>query len=310
MGGMKRRPVVPTVIQTAIALTLFCLAASAQQKRLILHADDLGNAHATNVAAMEMLDSGAVSSASIMMPCAWVAEIADYARKHPEKDLGLHLTLTSEWKGLRWGPVAGREKVPGLVDPEGYMHKSEVTVAMKATPQEIETELRAQIQLAQKLGIKFTHFDTHMGTLYTRLEFFQVFEKLGKEYGVPILRVKPSDAARQRLKAVPDLIKYVTDNEPRFAQEGLPRLDLLVESAAGGAKTFDDRKAAYWKTLRELPPGQTMMIIHPAVLDPELKAMTNSAADRDGDYRIFMDAATRQVIRDAEIKLIGWRDAK
>jgi predicted glycoside hydrolase/deacetylase ChbG (UPF0249 family) len=245
-----------------------------------------------------------------MMPCPWVAEIADYARKHPEKDLGLHFTLTSEWKGLRWGPVAGRNQVPGLVDPEGYLRKSELFVAAKATPQEIETELRAQIELARTLGIKFTHFDTHMGTLYTRLDYFKVFEKLGKEYGVPILRVKPTEAAKVRLKGVPDLIKYAIDNDARFAQEGLPRLDLLLESAAAGAKTFEDRKAAYWKTLRELPPGQTMMIVHPAMMDPELKAMTNSSADRDGDYRIFMDAATRQVIKDAGIKLIGWRDAK
>jgi len=291
-------------------VSLLAVMTTAQEKRLILHADDLGNAHATNVAAMEMLDSGAVSSASIMMPCAWVAEIADYARKHPEKDLGLHMTLTSEWKGLRWGPVAGRDKVPGLVDGEGYLPKSELMVAMKATPQEVETELRAQIELARKLGIKFTHLDTHMGTLYTRLDFFKVFEKLGKEYGVPILRVKPTEAAKQRLKSVPDLVQYAIDNETRYAQEGLPRLDLLLEGAAAGAKTFEDRKAAYWKTLRELPPGQAMMIIHPAVMDPELKAMTNSSADRDGDYRIFMDPATRQVIKDAGIHLIGWRDAK
>jgi predicted glycoside hydrolase/deacetylase ChbG (UPF0249 family) len=309
---LERCPICVHLRSSAVLILAFILSvvAAAQEKRLIIHADDLGNAHATNVAAMEMLESSAVSSASIMMPCAWVAEIADYARKHPEKDLGLHLTLTSEWKGLRWGPVAGRSRVPGLVDAEGYMHMSEMTVAMKASAQEVETELRAQIELAKALGIKFTHFDTHMGTLYTRLDFFQVFEKLGKEYGVPILRVKPTDAARKRIAAVPDLSKYVIDNDDRFAQEGLPRLDLLLESAANGTKTMEDRTAAYHKTLRELAPGLTMMIIHPAVLDPELKAMTNSSTDRDRDYRIFMSDATRQVIKDAAIKLVGWRDVR
>ena len=292
-----------------LLLLFIAMLAPAQSKRLIIHADDLGNAHATNVAAMEMLDSGAASSASIMMPCAWVAEIADYARKHPEKDLGLHLTLTSEWKGLRWGPVAGRTRVPGLVDAEGYMHKSEATVAMKATPLEVETELRAQIELAKTLGIKFTHFDTHMGTLYTRLDFLQVFEKLGKEYSVPILRVKPTEAALKRVKDAAGIAQYITANDARFEKEGLIRLDLLLENASGGAKN-EARKAAYHKTLRELPDGLTMMIIHPAVMDPELKAMTNSSADRDADYRIFMDVETRQVIRDAGIKLVGWRDAK
>lgn len=295
------------LILAALALTTFAFS---QEKRLILHADDLGNAHATNVAAMELLDTGAVSSASIMMPCAWVAEIADYARKHPEKDLGLHLTLTSEWKGLRWGPVAGRDRVSGLVDGEGYMHKSEATVAMKATAQEVETELRAQIELAKKLGIKFTHLDTHMGTLYTRPDFLQVFEKLGKENGVPILRVKVTEASKQRLAAAPDVVKYVVENDARVAAEGLPRLDVLWEGFRPNPKTFEDRKTGYWKVLRELQPGLTMMIVHPAVMDPELKAMTNSATDRDADYRIMLDAATRQVIKDAGIKLVGWRDVK
>ncbi len=290
-----------------LAFSILCLAifAGAQTKRLILHADDLGNAHATNLAAIEMLDSGAVSSASIMMPCAWVAEMADYARKHPEKDLGLHLTLTSEWKSLRWGPVASRERVPGLIDEEGYMHKSEATVAMKASAAEIETELRAQIALAQKLGIPFTHFDTHMGALYTRLDFFQVFEKLGKEFHVPILRIKPTPTSLKRVEAIPDLKKYLMT-----AGEGLPRLDLLIEDAARNTKSFGERMLAYQKTLRELPDGLTMMIVHPAVMDAELKAMTNSSANRDGDYRIFMDSSTRKTIQDTGIKLVGWRDTK
>jgi predicted glycoside hydrolase/deacetylase ChbG (UPF0249 family) len=299
----------PAMGKWFLLLLFIATLCSSQDRRLIIHADDLGNAHATNVAAMEMLDSGAVSSASIMMPCAWVAEIAEYARKHPEKDLGLHLTLTSEWKGLRWGPVAGRDRVPGLVDAEGYMHKSEVTVAMKSNPQEIETELRAQIELAKTLGIKFTHFDTHMGTLYTRLDFLQVFEKLGKEFGVPILRVKPSEAALKRVKDAAGIADYITKNDARFAAEGLIRLDLLLENASGGAHN-EARKVAYHKTLRELPPGLTMIIIHPAVMDPELKAMTNSAPDRDADYRIFMDPEARAVIKEAGIKLVGWRDAK
>ena len=292
------------------AVLAFMPLALTQEKRLILHADDLGNAHATNLAAMTLLDAGAVSSASIMMPCAWVAEIADYARKHPEKDLGLHLTLTSEWKGVRWGPVAGRDKVPNLVDGEGYMPKSEIMVAMKATPQEVETELRAQIELAKKLGIKFTHFDTHMGTLYTRPDFFQVFEKLGKEYEVPILRVKITDASKRRLAGAPEMLKYAIENEARFAQESWPRLDVLFEGFSPNPKTFEERQAGYWKYFREIQPGLTMMIVHPAVMSPELQAMTNSAADRDADYRIMLDPATRQVIKEAGIKLVGWRDVR
>src|SRR5258708_37008379 len=91
-------------------LTVAACLASAQEKRLIIHADDLGNAHATNVAAMEMLDSGAVSSASIMMPCAWVAEIADYARKHPEKDLGIASHADQRMEGAALGPCGRAQR--------------------------------------------------------------------------------------------------------------------------------------------------------------------------------------------------------
>ena len=88
------------------------------------------------------------------------------------------------------------------------------------------------------------------------------------------------------------------------------RLDLLLDSPVRGAKTFEERRAAYHKVLRDLKPGLTMMIIHPAVMDPELKAMTNSAAERDGDYRIFMDPATQQLIRELGIKTVGWKDLR
>jgi len=289
-----------------IVLAAFLLEPGSE-KLLIIHADDLGNAHATNRAAVELLDTDSVSSASIMMPCAWVNEIAEYARKHPDKDLGLHLTLTSEWKYLRWGPVAPKERVPGLLDPNGYMWPSVEEVARHATAAEVEAELRAQIELARKLGIRFTHLDTHMGTLYARTDYFQVFEKLGKEYGVPILRLKPTPESMARASA--DVRKFLLDQEERFKKEDHPRLDALLDNAARGTKTYEERRAAYHKAFRELKPGLYMMIIHPAVMEPELQAMTATARDRDGDYRIFLDPATKALLKELGIRTIGWKEA-
>ncbi len=284
---------------------LFLLAAAAlpaAEIQLILHADDFGMSHSVNRATMELLDSGQVSSASIMMPCPWVAEAAAYARKHPEKDLGLHLTLTSEWKTLRWGPVAPVDKVPGLLDEEGYLWRSEGDVARHASPKEVEIELRAQIEKAKRLGIRFTHFDTHMGTLYTRPDFFDVFAALGKEYGVPVLRVKPQDKEAQAgiPKAVIDHVMSQTG--PEF------RLDRLVRDGAGKAKTLEERKAAYQAVLRGLQPGVAMIIVHLGRLDPELSAATASAAAREGDYEVCRDAATAALLRERGIRLVGWRD--
>ena len=290
----------------ALAFLLACALGSAAEIRLILRADDVGMSHSTNRAAIEMLDSGAVSSASIMMPCPWVSEIAEYARKNPEKDLGLHLTLTSEWRHYRWPSVAPRDKVPGLVDSDGYLWRSVAEVAKSATPAEVEVELRAQIQKARQLGIRFTHFDTHMGTLYARPDYFQVFEKLGAEYGVPILRVKPSEGIRS--EAPKPMIDYLLKNEAAAEKAGFFRLDTLLTDAARGTREYGERKAAYHRALRALKPGVTMMILHPAVLDEELKAITNSAVQRDGDYRIFLDPDTRKLIAELGIKLVGWRD--
>ena len=139
----------------------------ANSKLLILHADDLGVAHSEDAASLDALDKGAVNSASIMIPTPWVTEVAEYAKKHPDADLGLHLTLTSEWQTYRWGSVESKDKVPALLNPDGNFPDNDSVVAVRASQDEIELELRAQIQRAIAMGIHPTHLDSHMGSLFT-----------------------------------------------------------------------------------------------------------------------------------------------
>lgn len=279
------------------------MTANAQVK-LILHGDDFGMSHSANRATIELLETNSISSASIMMPCSWVLEAAEYARTHPQKDIGLHLTLTSEWKSYRWGTVAPRDQVKGLLDPQGYMWRSVQEVATHASAAEVETELRAQIDKAKALGIRFTHLDTHMGTLYARPDYFQVFEKLGKEYGVPILRVKPSDEAQRAAPAA--TIKYLLDNEQRFQAEKVFRLDSLLPDPTRGTKTLDERRAAYHKAIQALKPGVHMLIIHASFFDDEMKGITGSAQARDWDYRTFINS--QPFFKTANVQLVGWQD--
>src|SRR5262252_3440508 len=155
-------------------------------KLVIIHADDVGVTHSVNAATIQALETGLVNSASIMVPCPWFPEIADYAKAHSSLDFGLHLTVTSERVYYRWGPVASRDKVPSLVDRDGYFHH-DWDQHPKIDPQDVERELRAQIERALAMGVQPTHFDSHQYRLIENgKDIFEVFVRLGHEYNVPI----------------------------------------------------------------------------------------------------------------------------
>src|SRR5436305_13770975 len=129
-------------------------------KLLIVHADDLGMAHSVNAATIKAFETGLVNSGSIMVPCPWLSEIAAYARANPQADLGLHLTLTSEWTSFRWGPVSPRDRVTSLLDKDGYFYLTASEAAAHADPKQVELEITAQIERARALGIQPTHLDS------------------------------------------------------------------------------------------------------------------------------------------------------
>src|ERR1700722_16307725 len=150
----------PASAQIARATLAEQLGYPPDAKLLIVHADDLGFTHSANAASIEALESGAVNSASIMVPCPWFPEIADYAKSHPQIDFGLHLTLTSERVYYRWGPVASKDKVPSLLDENGYFHH-DWSRDTHINPKDAELELRAQIERALAMGVRPTHLDSH-----------------------------------------------------------------------------------------------------------------------------------------------------
>jgi chitin disaccharide deacetylase len=155
----------PAFAQTSNTATM--LGYPADAKLLIIHADDLAVSHSQDRASFAALDQRAASAASIMVPCPWLTEVAEYAKAHQDADLGLHLTLTAEWKNYRWGPAAPWNEVPGLLGPDGNLWPDVPFVVKSATPAEVEKEIRAQVERALKVGIHPTHLDNHMGTLFT-----------------------------------------------------------------------------------------------------------------------------------------------
>ena len=272
----------------------------ATAKLLIVHSDDLAVAHAENVASIKAMQQGNVNSASVMIPCPWLPEIADYAKKNPNHDLGLHLTLTSEWLPYKWGPVASRSEVASLVDSNGYFYHNCAAFASKAKPEEVARELRAQVEKSKAMGLEPTHFDSHMGCLFFQSpDFFAVYLQLGRTYKVP------SMVGRDVLRSLPDAFqRLVTDQ------------DIIVDRilTAEPADYSAGMAQYYTQTLRELEPGVNVLLIHTAYENDEMTGMTDGfpgawdAGWRQDDYDFFTSDACKQLIRKEGIQLITWKE--
>jgi predicted glycoside hydrolase/deacetylase ChbG (UPF0249 family) len=270
----------------------------ADSKLLILHADDLAVAHSEDAASFDALDKQAVTSASIMIPCPWLTEIADYAKAHPDADLGLHLTLTSEWKTYRWGPVESKDKVPSLLDPSGYLWPDTPQSAGALKADEVEREIRAQIERAVAMGIHPTHVDTHMGTLLSRPDLFAVYVKVAHEYKLPFLAL-------------------LTPNLPSDRSSFLSSKDVLLDSVviADPSVHPGDWKTFYANAINNLKPGVTEIIVHLGYDDAELQAVMVGHADygaawRQRDYDVITSPEFKKLIRDNHVILIHWSELK
>jgi hypothetical protein len=267
----------------------------ANAKLLILHGDDLGVAHSVNAASLDALDQGAITSASIMMPTPWVTEVAAYAKAHPNADLGLHLTLTSEWQTYRWGSAAPSDQVQSLLDTDGTFPSDVPPVIARAKPAEIERELRAQIDRAMALGIRPTHVDSHMGSLFTTPEIMAVYVKVAHDYHLPFLGFRGSFQGGPPMPLSPSDIA----------------VDNVVIASPDVAR--DHWKEFYLNAIANLKPGLTEMIVHLGHDDAELQAITVNhepygSAWRQRDYDVLRSAEFKKALRDNGVILVRWRD--
>jgi predicted glycoside hydrolase/deacetylase ChbG (UPF0249 family) len=290
-------------VSIGFAPTAFCQSQdSAQKKYLIIHADDAGMSHSVNRATIDAMEQGIVSSASILVPAAWFPEFADYARKHPEKDYGIHLTLTSEWEFYRWGPVAPREKVPSLIDEQGFLWDNVELVARSVKAEDAAIELRAQIDRARQFGVPLSHLDTHMGALFSRPDLLEVYVNLGVEYDLPVLMIR--EITGPIGQAYPVLANRGRAMIERLQSRRLPLLDSIGQYY--DPKSHDERHRLYVDFLRDLPPGVSELIIHCGYDNDELRAITDSSSRRDSDRRIFTDPATAALVKGLGIEVITW----
>lgn len=273
------------------------------KKVIILHADDIGMCPEANIAAKEYLTKGHIQSAAVMMPCPNAAEMIDWAKSHPEEDIGLHLTLTSEWKTYRWGPVASSSQVPTLLDPDGKLWHEVPDVVTHATAADVEKEIRAQIEKSIALGYRPDHIDTHMGTLYGHPDYVKAFFKVAEEYKIPANVIDISDTVI--LAGFRKLGYPITDEVVKmFERYTLPKLDYFT--SAPPAPTYEKKIEAFKTLIRSLQPGLTEIIFHPSVETDNLRTITGSWQQRVWEAKMFSDPDLMKFFKDEGIVFTNW----
>ncbi len=260
----------------------------------------MGVSHSENTASIYTMEKGVVTSGSIMVPCPWFPEIADYAKSHPDADLGLHLTLTSEWRDYKWGPVTSHDKVLSLLDAQGYFNSNTQALTKNGKADEVERELRNQIERAIQFGINPTHFDPHMAGAVSTPEFLKVFIKLGHEYKVPVLLSR-------------ELGKMFNINLSEYISEKDIVVDKIIMATG---ETYKNGMERYYTTeLKSLQPGLSIILLHAAFDNDEMKAVTVDHNDygatwRQDDVNFFTGEVCKKLMTTEKIKLITWKEIR
>jgi predicted glycoside hydrolase/deacetylase ChbG (UPF0249 family) len=267
----------------------------AKARLLIIHADDLGMSHSVNRATFDGLEKGFITSSSILVPCPWFPEVVEWAKKHPEADLGIHMALNSEWTNFRWATISPRDKVPSLLDQSGYLPVVETVVMQQAKMPEVEMELHAQVDKAKAAGIHLSHLDSHMVTLLRTPELFDTYNKVGRSYGLPLLLER---------------------NEGPYLPAGQkPAEWALVDKVLGidVGVAPKDWLQAYEGLLKPLGPGVYELIVHTAIDDDEMRGATFDhpawgAAWRQLDYDMVKSPEWQKFLKDEGFILVSWKD--
>lgn len=290
-----------------------------EAKVLILHIDDIGMSWDSNQGAIQAMEKGVANSLSIMMPCPWVPGFIHYLKEHPDTDAGLHLTLTSEWKDYRWGPLSGRPLVPGLVDREGALWPSVDEVVKNASADEVEKEIREQLNRAREMSFEPTHLDSHMGTLFASPQFLERYIKVGIENKIPVMFPGGHNTMLGKQRDVtPEMMGQLKATGKMIWNAGLPVLDDLHNVSynfnypAGDHVADDDLRefatSNYIKTIRLLRPGLSMVIMHCTAPSETFRYIANSGRIRKGDLLAMMDPKFKKFLKDEKIILTTWRE--
>ncbi|MBN1666514.1 MAG: polysaccharide deacetylase family protein [Anaerolineales bacterium] len=285
------------------------LGFSADERVVILHTDDIGMCQASLTAFADLWDFGLISSGATMVPCPWFLEAAKFCRANPQVDMGVHVTLTSEWETYRWGPISTRAPQSGLLDEQGFFYRSTAEAQEHGDPQAVQVEIQAQIERALAEGIPVTHMDTHMGSVASA-RFIPAYIQLALQYGLPPMILRLDKASWLEMGMDEATAELAVQMINVIEEQGVPLLDHIAALDLDRVTEPAERVTYAKQVLGDLKPGLTHFIIHPSSDTPELRAITPDWACRVADYAAFQSEDLRDFVRQCGIQVIGYRTLK
>lgn len=282
------------------------LGFSNDDRLVIIHTDDIGMCHASIQAFAELVDFGVISSGATMVPSSWFPQVVAFCRQHPKVDMGVHLTLTSEWDNYRWKPVSTRHMSSGMIDAEGYFYRRSEETQLNGNPEAIQTEIQAQVERAVSAGIEVSHLDTHMNTV-AHPKFINSYIQLAMQYRLPFLFPRQDEAGFRKLGLDSEIASIAAGLVNSLEEQGIP----LVDYASGlDLDKPINRLEQAKQAMSNLPRGITHFIIHPSIETSELKAITPDWQCRVADYKTFMDEKLHTHIEGIGVHIIGYKTLK
>jgi len=279
------------------------LGLSNSDRAVIVHVDDVGMCLSSIEAFFDLYDFGTISSGALMAPCPWFPEAAARCAVRPEVDIGIHATLTSEWKGYRWGPVSTRNPASGLMDAEGYFPRGCEEVQRKGTPEAAARELAVQAAMVYAAGVDPTHIDSHMGAV-AHEKFIEAYIAQAVAHTIPALLPNPDSVIFAGI--VPD-----AERRSQFAvylrqleEKGMPLMDSIVAMPLDEPK---DQTETVRRLFGSLSEGITHFILHASSDSQELRAITPDWESRVWNYRTMRSDEVKKIIEREGIVLIGYR---
>ncbi len=269
----------------------------------IIHADDIGMCQSTITAFADLTDFGLVSSGAVMVPCPWFPTIAAYCRDHPDRDVGVHITLNCEWHAYGWPPLSTTDPASGLIDSRGYMWRTRRETLEHADVSAVAVEAQAQVQRALDAGIDVTHIDSHMFSIIAP-PFMQSYIDLAHRYRLPTFAFRPTSAGFARAAAGGETDGDLSHYLQQMEEAGIPLFDYADFMPLN---SYEDRVEVAKERLARLPAGLSYFILHPAADTPEIRALAPDYQSRVADYQAFLSPALRDFVRDQGIHVIGYR---